>query len=126
MIELLPVIFAAALLYFVYKAESRGWERGHAAALNYHTEGLLRKQVTQLKAEYDLKDKEYHLAKAVADFNAIKNKELERQLAKLDIERRALPFYVPRRDEQMVDGEALLKDAADGPAYQDEVPGLGR
>ena len=125
--NLLPFLFAVALLYWVRDSYNKGHVSGQEDGFKRHELTLKTLQIDSLKKEVDLKDKEYHLAKAIADFNALKNAELEKQLKKLDIERRALPFYVPSgmHQDSMVDGDSLAQKDAE-PVWQDEVSGLGR
>lgn len=47
------------------------------------------------------------------------------ELNKRAVEQRALPFYI-RTDAQEAKEEQLLRELAENPSYQDEVPGLGR
>lgn len=115
---LVPMIFAGALIYFISR-ERREVE-------SFRSE-LHREYTDTLKKEIELRDKEYRLAKEIADLNARKREELERQLAKQAIEQRALPFFIrDERDEKKIEVEAKKQDKDDLVEWLDEVPGLGR
>lgn len=122
-------LLAIAFVWFVFQERDRA--NSHNWKMSQFQESLIKQRKEQHDEHLALVRSHLSLAEKEAAFERKRAAASEKELAAVKeatrraVESRALPFYI-KDDETDAKEEQLLKELANEPVYQDEVPGLGR